>query len=156
MNAPLRGAKGTPYEGGVRVPAFIVDFTPEQRYLGGIPNIPAHITDEEQENLPTATENTPSPPTTSTHTPTSTTISPTPKKPISVHYSRVYHGLFHMSDWLPTILSYARIPREKFPPRLDGLDFSQALRSADYEDTITNANICKGEIKFTYLYNNSC
>ncbi len=35
MSEPLRGAKATPLEGGTRVPALIVDFTEEQRYLGG-------------------------------------------------------------------------------------------------------------------------
>lgn len=34
MNAPYRGGKSTPLEGGVRVPAFAVDFSEDNRHLG--------------------------------------------------------------------------------------------------------------------------
>jgi arylsulfatase A-like enzyme len=33
-NTPLRSGKTTPFEGGVRTPAFIVDYTPHQEYIG--------------------------------------------------------------------------------------------------------------------------
>ncbi len=35
LNTPFNGGKSTPLEGGVHVPAFIVDFTVDQKYLGG-------------------------------------------------------------------------------------------------------------------------
>jgi arylsulfatase A-like enzyme len=48
LNAPFRGGKSTPLEGGVHVPALAVDFSQDNRYLGegnrtynGI----AHVTD---------------------------------------------------------------------------------------------------------------
>lgn len=34
LNMPYRGSKSTPHEGGVKVPAFIVDYTPDKKYIG--------------------------------------------------------------------------------------------------------------------------
>jgi arylsulfatase A-like enzyme len=67
-----------------------------------------------------------------------------PHKNVDAHYSRVFHGMMHISDWLPTLLSYAGIPASKLPARLDGLDFSHALRLAEYEDAVSTAEICRG------------
>eukprot|EP01034_Spumella_vulgaris_P038086 gene38086-47000_t len=103
MNAPLRGSKSTPYEGGVRVPALIVDFTAEQRYLGLHPK------------------------------PIST--------PINTTQQRVYHGLMHSSDWLPTLLSYAGVSEEGQPEGMDGLDFSQVLRRVPYQPLPTHSSL---------------
>jgi arylsulfatase A-like enzyme len=140
MNQPLRGHKGTPFEGGVRVPAFIVDFTPEQRYLLGPHPEPVATrvdtndaeTGGEGESDAVALDS------------TLTTHRPTPRKPVDAHYSRVFHGMMHISDWLPTLLSYAGVPASELPARLDGLDFSHALRLAEYEDAVSTAEICRG------------
>ena len=59
--------------------------------------------------------------------------------------------MFHMSDWLPTLLAYANISSDKLPPRLDGLDFSQALRTAEFEDTASIAHICTSEGQWVFL-----
>lgn len=69
----------SPFEGGVHVPAFAVDFSPDKRYLGD-PN-------------------------------------------------REYDGLFHVSDWLPTLAAYAGIAASELPDHLDGIDQSKAFRN---------------------------
>ena len=75
LNAPLRAGKLTPFEGGVRVPAFMVDF--------------------------------------------------------SGRYSRPgeLQHLVHISDWLPTFLSWAGASHLAADKDLDGLDQSEALKS---------------------------
>jgi arylsulfatase A-like enzyme len=34
LNQPLHGSKATPFQGGILVPGFILDYTPDQRYIG--------------------------------------------------------------------------------------------------------------------------
>jgi arylsulfatase A-like enzyme len=116
MNAPLRGHKGTPFEAGVRVPAFVVDFTPDQRYLSQ---------------------------------PAETARAPT--KPVTAEHSRVYRGLMHISDWLPTLLSFAGVPAAELPAGIDGKDFSAALRSAVYEDADSAEDVCQGTFLLVLL-----
>lgn len=62
----------------MHVPAFAVDFTPDQRYLGAA--------------------------------------------------GRDYSGLFHVSDWFPTLARYAGISPAHLPDEMDGIDQSDALK----------------------------
>ncbi len=104
LNAPFRGSKATPYEGGVKVPALIVDFTEEQRYLGLQPG----------------------------HAEARRAASEGRQQQI-----RVFNGLMHCSDWLPTLLQLAQVPSESMPPLLDGFDFTEAFRAVPYEAAVS-------------------
>ena len=75
LNAPLRSGKLTPFEGGVRVPAFVVDFSGRYSRPGDLGH------------------------------------------------------LVHISDWLPTFLSWAGASHLAADKDLDGLDQSEALKS---------------------------
>ena len=77
LNAPLRSGKLTPFEGGVRVPAFAVDLSGKYLKMGG-----------------------------------------------SEH-----NHIFHISDWLPTFLSWAGASHLVDGLGLDGLDQSVGLKS---------------------------
>lgn len=90
MNAPLRGSKATPLEGGTRVPAILLDYTPEQKYIG------YRGSDWEKEG------------------------------------QRIYNGLFHVSDWMPTLLSLAGVSNDRWPAHMDGLDFSAIFHDVPY------------------------
>ena len=153
MNTPLRGHKGTPFEGGVRVPAFIVDFSPDQKYLGAVPSAadvitkltsdkPADTDAESEAEVETSADGE----TTATVIPHVEPVGLLPRPVANVSFSRVFPGMIHVSDWLPTLLSYANVPAHKFPARLDGFDFSDALRTADYAEAKSMANICAGEL----------
>lgn len=98
MNLPLRGAKITPFEGGVRVPGFIYDYTSNHRYVGE---------------------------------------------------PRVFQGLVHFSDWLPTILGFAGIEHHHYPKGLDGIDLSSALKDSSNVD-----NSPRNEILLEMYYPN--
>lgn len=84
MNEPLRGTKATPYEGGVRVPGFAIDFSHDHRYFGS--------------------------------------------NSVDSSTGRRFDGLVHISDWMPTLLSVANVPKDQFPEKFDGIDISQHLR----------------------------
>jgi hypothetical protein len=91
-NSPLRGSKGTAYEGGHKVPAIINDFTSDQRYIAS-----PHVIG---------------------------------KKAPGLH--RLYHGMMHVCDWFPTLLSYAGVSTEEFPVGMDGKDFSKVFREVPF------------------------
>ena len=75
LNAPLRSGKLTPFEGGVRVPAFAVDLSGNYMVKGG----------------------------------------------------KEFNHMFHISDWLPTFLSWAGSTKLVADLNLDGKDQSKAL-----------------------------
>merc|ERR1711892_1620076 len=76
LNAPLRAGKLTPFEGGVRVPAFAVDLSGQYVMTGGAE----------------------------------------------------HSYMFHISDWLPTFLSWAGASDLVAGLGLDGLDQSDGLK----------------------------
>ena len=85
LNAPLRGGKTTPFEGGVRVPAVFIDFS-------------------------------------------------------SSEGSRSFNGLMHVSDWFPTLASFAGIPASELPADLDGFNLADSL-SGVQDLTSTSASV---------------
>lgn len=81
-NFPLRSGKMSPFEGGVKVPGFVL-----------------HLSWLEQNRVGT-----------------------------------IYDGLFHVSDWLPTILSLAKVPISNLPSNLNGIDQSSIFTSKIYSN----------------------
>lgn len=98
-NQPLRGSKATPLEGGIKTPSFVVDFSANQRFLGSVADCVAGL---ERTFLP------------------------------RYHHEdnqRVFPGLFHISDWLPTLLALAGADASS---DIDGINMLRSLRSASW------------------------
>ena len=110
LNAPLRSGKLTPFEGGVKVPAFAVDHSGNYMMKGG----------------------------------------------------KEFQHIFHISDWLPTFLSWAGSISLVEDLNIDGRDQSKALqdnsairndvllelyRSQDSHDGSESAAYRKGKYK---------
>lgn len=103
-NQPLRGSKATPLEGGVKTPSFLVDFSANQRFFGGGDGgggDGAARCLAEAEFLPRYHHGTD---------------------------QRVFAGLFHISDWLPTLLALAGAGPEGSD--VDGVNMLPSLRAA--------------------------
>lgn len=110
MNAPYRGEKTTPLQGGVLVPALLLDLSQGQSY------ITASAAEDE---------------TSDTDTPS---LSPSPLQ------FRRYDRLMHVSDWFPTLLGFAgllngsesepgaEVGLEALVAGMDGMDLSPAIR----------------------------
>lgn len=110
MNEPYRGGKTTSLQGGVLVPAFAMDLSPDGRYLG-LGSAAASATDRDQGKL------------------SMTDMTAT---------GREYSKLMHISDWFPTLLSFAGITRENFnytpravkPTHLTGSEMLETIDSS--------------------------
>ena len=77
INAPLRSGKLTPFEGGVRVPAFAIDLSKDKKYLG--------------------------------------------------KEGREFGYMMHISDWLPTFLSWSNSKNLITDIEMDGIDQSKVF-----------------------------
>jgi hypothetical protein len=114
---------GTPYEGGVRAPAFIVDFSENQKYLSSFHHQHHH---DQHHNVEKGDNHS------------------------HMKYRRVYHGLMHVSDWVPTLLSYANVLSfidTSISTLWDGYDFSNDLKEHSVNEDIATIN---------YHLNTSC
>jgi hypothetical protein len=115
---------GTPYEGGVRAPAFIVDYSENQKFLSSFHH---HDQQHDQHHYVEEGDN---------HS--------------HIKYRRVYHGLMHVSDWVPTLLSYANVLSSidsSISTLWDGYDFSNDLKEHSVNEEIATIN---------YHLNTSC
>lgn len=116
---------GTPYEGGVRAPAFIVDFSENQKYLSSFHH--QHHDDNDHHHDVEKSDN-------NSH----------------MKYRRVYHGMMHVSDWVPTLLSYANVLSSidtSISTLWDGYDFSNDFKEHSNNEEIATIN---------YHLNTSC
>lgn len=130
---------GTPYEGGVRAPAFIVDFSENQKYLSSFhhqhydhhqhhhhDHYNYHDDNDHHHDVEKSDNNS------------------------HMKYRRVYHGMMHVSDWVPTLLSYANVLSSidtSISTLWDGYDFSNDIKEHSINEEIETIN---------YHLNTSC
>ena len=117
---PLRSGKTTPYEGGVRVPGFAVDFTEDARYFG-----------RPRALVPTSSQ--PVKSDTNTESADATSAAAAASAPSAAasqqHAPRAFNGMMHISDWLPTFLALAGVDAAAVAAlKLDGVNQLPALR----------------------------
>jgi hypothetical protein len=113
-------------EGGVRVPGFVLDLSSDGRYFGkGTKQIEATLNESKLElKLKSKTGS----------------ALGNGYKTISNHMKidkdggRIFTGMMHISDWLPTILSIAgyKSSYRALPKGLDGFDFTSVLNGKNF------------------------
>lgn len=109
MNFPYRGSKSTPFEGGIKVPGFIIELNALQ---------PISQDKYEFQSLQDSNEN-------STNYLLANYFKPK-------HQDRRYKELFHASDWIPTLFGLAGL--SNLPSGLDGQDLSIYLPNHTEDD----------------------
>ncbi len=156
LNVPLRSGKTTPYEGGVRVPGFAVDFTADGRHFGrartpamnadASTESPAAVSSVEAE-ASSASASTPASDSSSasasvassasSSAAASASVSPSASAPASASSAsapsqqsaaRAFNGMMHISDWLPTFLALAGVDASTIAAlQLDGVNQARGV-----------------------------
>jgi arylsulfatase A-like enzyme len=147
LNVPLRSGKTTPYEGGVRVPGFAVDFTEDGRHFGrtrspvmpmaATPAVtadastesPAAVSSVEAE-ASSASASAPASDSSSASASVSPSASASASSASAPQQSaaRAFNGMMHISDWLPTFLALAGVDANTVAAlQLDGVNQARGV-----------------------------